>query len=317
MRMANIIGLVGVALSVLGCASDDDTVTTGRAGSAGTAGTAGTVDTVGAAGTAGATGTVDTAGAAGTAGATGTVDTAGAAGTAGATGTAAHVDCADPSGVYEDDYGFSQRIDNTTWSSVSAVFTFVAFDSMLDTAVAQNAETNQFNPGKFSRFDWATDESGQLRYCQTRYDAATTAEAAATPRADERDWGKGCGGFAWSVLNGPAILGTYIDDWGGTYAITGQSWTITGAPRSVFELLVLSNTNRYLVAKNAASNEYSPGKFSRFDWARDQAGLLYYCQTKYDAATVAEALAAPAADSSDLSKGCGAFSWSKLTPAAP
>ncbi len=190
MRIMNI-GLVGLALAVLGCASDDD------ASAAGAGGAAGAANTADAAGAAGAANTADAAGAASAAG---TAGAASAAGAAGAAGAAAHKDSADPLGVYEDDYGFSQHVDLTTWSSGSAVFTFIEFDSTLDTAIAQNAETNQFNPGKFSRFDWATDESGQLRYCQTRYDAATAAEAAASSRADESDWDKGCGGFAWSKL---------------------------------------------------------------------------------------------------------------------
>ena len=72
----------------------------------------------------------------------------------------------------------------------------------------------------------------------------------------------------------------------------------------------------FVIAENDADNAYSAGLWSRFDWAWDGTDL-YYCQTAFAEATEADALAVPAADSSDLlNAGCGAydFPWSKLTP---
>jgi len=239
----------------------------------------------------------------------------------------AHHGSADPTGVYEDDYAASHRvdvsawttaqIDVTTWTTSPDVFTFVSFDSKLDLGIAQNAETNQFNPGKYSQFDWATDQALALRYCQVTYDSKSEAVAAAAPRADESNWEKGCSGFAWSTLTPPEILGVYADDWGGSHAITGQTWTMGDTSPAQFNLRMLSNTRRFLIAENAATNGYHPGKFSRFDWVVDPSGALYYCQTRYDAANEAEALASAAADSIDLTNGCATFAWTKMTPLAP
>lgn len=301
------IGLLGIGLLVLGCASDDDATVAKESPS--------TASTGGSASTAGTTQTTNSAGSASTGGTTQTTSTAGSTSTAGAT-QATRTDSDDPLGVYEDDFGMSHHVDATAWTNESAVFSFVDFDAKLDQAVARNADQNQFNPGKFSRFDWATDENGQLRYCQTVFDAETQQAAAAIPRANQSSWTQGCSGFAWSILEGPAIIGSYADDWGGTHTIGGQAWIMGGATPAEFELLDLSNTKRYLVAQNAVTNQFSPGKFSRFDWAFDAAGGLYYCQTRFDAETEVEARAATAADSTDLAKGCAGFAWSKLTKSA-
>jgi hypothetical protein len=293
------IGLLVLGLLVLGCASDDD-ATVAKSNGGGSTSTAGTTQAT------------NSAGSTSTGGTTQTTNSAGSTSTAGAT-QSTRGDSVDPLGVYEDDFGTSHHVDAVAWTNESAVFTFVDFNSKLDQAVARNADQNQFNPGKFSRFDWATDENGQLRYCQTVFDAETQQAAAAVPRADERSWTKGCSGFAWSVLKGPEIVGSYADDWGGTHTIGGQAWLMGGSTPAEFELLDLSNSKRYLVAQNALTNQFNPGKFSRFDWASDATGALYYCQTRYDAETEVEARSATAADSTELTKGCAGFAWSKLT----
>jgi hypothetical protein len=148
------------------------------------------------------------------------------------------------------------------------------------------------------------------------YNADSAAAAAEPSRADEGDWGKGCGGFAWSILSGPSIVGSYVDDFGGGHEITGATWAMSGQAAAAFELRLLSNAGRYLVAQNSATNSFNPGKFSRFDWARGADQAFYYCQTVYNAETQAAALAATAADSTNLQAGCGGFSWSKLTAKA-
>ena len=73
---------------------------------------------------------------------------------------------------------------------------------------------------------------------------------------------------------------------------------------------------RFVIAENDAANEWSPGLWSRFDWAWDGDGALWFCQTAYAAATEAEARATPAADpTSPSTGGCGGFSWTRLDPA--
>lgn len=228
-----------------------------------------------------------------------------------------HQPSADPLGVYEDDWGAAHRIDDLTWVIGSDVFEFVDFDPKADSAVAMNGAENQFFAGKYSRFDWATDEDGQLRYCQTTYDAKTAEAASLANRADESDWDSGCGGFPWSVLSGPSILGRYLDDYQGTHEISATAWKIGGQGTSLFHLLKLSNTQQYIVAENDTENSFSPGKYSRFDWYASTSDGLYYCQTAYQAETEAEAEATTPADPTELATGCGGFPWSKLVQLVP
>lgn len=107
-----------------------------------------------------------------------------------------------------------------------------------------------------------------------------------------------------------SINGKYVDDF--TYEWTFADDLIT-VDVSLFHIETYDNATFVIGAQNDAANMYNPGEFSRFDWTISN-GDLYVCQTVYDAATLADALAAPAADSSDLMGGCGTFSWSKLTP---
>jgi hypothetical protein len=72
--------------------------------------------------------------------------------------------------------------------------------------IAKNDDGNDFNPGKYSRFEWY-GKGGLLFYCQQVFDAASAAEAedfARTPVADPSDANdKGCGAsgqFPWSEL---------------------------------------------------------------------------------------------------------------------
>src|SRR5690606_4727117 len=61
---------------------------------------------------------------------------------------------------------------------------------------------------------------------------------------------------------------------------------------------------------------FAPGLWSRYDWTH-VGDDLWYCQTTYDAATLADALAAPPADPADPTDGgCSGFAWSRLRPAA-
>jgi hypothetical protein len=115
------------------------------------------------------------------------------------------------------------------------------------------------------------------------------------------------------------IVGSYTDGYGGMHEIAADMWTQTadygsGPQSSTFHLEQFDNAARWAAGQNDPSNAYFPGKFSRFDWVTT-GGKLFFCQTRYDAATIDEAIAATAADSTDpANSGCGgAFAWSELT----
>lgn len=109
-------------------------------------------------------------------------------------------------GTYNDDFGTAHTIGQTQWDMDfgsgfgTATFAILQFSNGADFLVAQNGADNAFNPDLFSQFDWTTFET-ELYFCQSTFDAATEAEAAAAAVADNTDpTMDGCGGFAWSRL---------------------------------------------------------------------------------------------------------------------
>ena len=117
-------------------------------------------------------------------------------------------------------------------------------------------------------------------------------------------------------VTGLEILGDYTDNYGGDHQITNETWTqYTGT--TIFHISQYDNDGDFLIAQNDAANTYSPELWSRFDWTTDGAGTLYYCQSAYDAADEATALATQAADPADpATTGCSSFAWTTLTPVA-
>jgi hypothetical protein len=101
-------------------------------------------------------------------------------------------------GTYTDDFGDSHTITETEWSNSAGSFVISQYSNDEMWLVAQNAETNMYNPSQWSRFDWTWDGE-QLYYCQSVYDGPTI-EDALDGSADPADLAMGCGGFAWSQL---------------------------------------------------------------------------------------------------------------------
>lgn len=112
------------------------------------------------------------------------------------------------------------------------------------------------------------------------------------------------------TATGLAIVGAYTDSWGGTHDITDATWIMGSAS---FHIAQYDNAEMWVVAQNDAANEYNPSLWSRMDWTWSGADL-YFCQSAFDAADEAAALAATPADASDLAAGCGGFGWSQLIP---
>ncbi|RME27384.1 MAG: hypothetical protein D6806_04725 [Deltaproteobacteria bacterium] len=107
-------------------------------------------------------------------------------------------------GTYTDDWQTTHTVTETTWTMHAegmsdSVFHIVAYDNDADYLVAQNDSNNEYNPDKWSRFDW-TEKDGALYYCQAAFDADTQEAATANTSADRNDLESGCGGFSWSKL---------------------------------------------------------------------------------------------------------------------
>lgn len=104
-------------------------------------------------------------------------------------------------GTYVDNFGGLQSVTATYWESLGSVFEICSVDNARKRIIAQNDSRNQYNPGRFSRFEW-TNFGNRLWYCQSVYDAPSAAAADAAPPADASNpVDGGCGGkFAWSTL---------------------------------------------------------------------------------------------------------------------
>ena len=215
-------------------------------------------------------------------------------------------------GVWVDNYHSVSEVTATAWTSYGLVFTITAWDDEARWIVASNAPDDPYNPGKWSRFDWAVVDDATW-YCQTAFSAATEAEALATPAADATNLASGCGGFGWSGLRPvlAEISGTWTDNWGGGHRVDAWAWESGDA---TFDIEETDTAARWVAARNGDANAYNPGKYSVFEWMVDGTDV-FYCQSSYDAADLAAAIAAKKADRADLDAGCGGFGWSTLEAA--
>ena len=116
------------------------------------------------------------------------------------------------------------------------------------------------------------------------------------------------GGDADTSDDALELVGTWTDEFGDTHTIDEMQWQNAAGS---FEISEWDNTAAWLVAQNAASNEYFPMLWSRFEWTWADEGL-HYCQSVFDAASGEDAIAAERADPGDLTTGCGGFAWTRM-----
>lgn len=101
-------------------------------------------------------------------------------------------------GDYVDDFSTEHSITQALWTFAGSNFLLGEFDNANMWVVGRNDDANMFNPGLWSRFDWAM-AADQLYYCQSVFDGETVEDAKAGG-ADSGDLAAGCGGFPWSML---------------------------------------------------------------------------------------------------------------------
>jgi hypothetical protein len=106
-----------------------------------------------------------------------------------------------------------------------------------------------------------------------------------------------------------AIIGDWIDGFGGTHAISETEWVQTyGRDSFLYTIDHFDNAAEVVIAQSQDDDGWA-----RYDWTYVDA-QLYYCQTAFGLDSAAEADATPRADDSDpATAGCGGFSWSSLS----
>jgi hypothetical protein len=103
-------------------------------------------------------------------------------------------------GAYVDNFGGFQTVSTDFWISGSLVFEVCSVDETKRQIVARGHPLNDYNPGKFTRFDFVT-YGDNVWYCQPIADAVTEQDAAAAPAPDASNPALGgCGTFRWSAL---------------------------------------------------------------------------------------------------------------------
>ena len=215
-------------------------------------------------------------------------------------------------GTYDDQWGERHIVSPFDWISMSGSSYHISqYDNDSGWIVAQNDSLNEYNPDLWSKFELTTDSAGGVHYCQSAYAESSEQAAIDALGADMSDLVTGCGGFGWTALrNSLPISGSWVDEYGGTHIIDAWRWiTEYGA----FHVSQSDPMMGWLVAQNDSNNEYNPDLWSKFEWTTDSNGTVYYCQSAFDAADEAAAIAAPNADITNPVTGCFGFPWTEIT----
>ncbi|MED5463318.1 MAG: hypothetical protein VX699_01590 [Myxococcota bacterium] len=201
-------------------------------------------------------------------------------------------------------------ITESSWNAAA----IVEYDNVANTAIIQNPEDDEYNPGQFSKLVWTDIVEDVFYYCTVSYGLETVEEASGSENtADVNDLeGSGCGGFAWTKLV-PAIEihGDWATEWG-TESITSFKWNTA-------MVISYDNATNTAITQNPEDDEYNPAKFSKVTWTEPTAaGEFFFCTVVYGQETLQEAVAAE--DTSDPESleddGCGGFAWSKVEKVA-
>lgn len=107
------------------------------------------------------------------------------------------------------------------------------------------------------------------------------------------------------------IAGDWTSQFDETYTITISNITNVSA-NSVYEILAFGND--YVICLNSSVNPNFPSLYSKFVFTDVALDEFYLCTSFFDASSqeFIENSTEPS-DASDLTAGCGGFSWTKLT----
>ena len=109
------------------------------------------------------------------------------------------------------------------------------------------------------------------------------------------------------------LLGTFIDDYQGTYTISPTLWQ-HGA-RLLYDIVAWHPDSQFLIARNAATNPREQGLWTRIDWMRLEGMTPYewaYCLSAFKAPTRDSALATRVAKRDTPRTGCNGFPFSRM-----
>jgi hypothetical protein len=178
---------------------------------------------------------------------------------------------------------------------------------------------------RWVRMDWllsdSLEEPRQGWFCIDE-DGESGLDAAVTLTGlDNTNLETGCYGQPWNLIyprTGLAFTGNYQDEFGGFQELGPSGWRRSYDGITFEEFSYVGWISSAYIARNADTNEFFPGSWSRFEVVVDADAFdqLWYCQTVYDGATLLDAVLAPLADASSLTTdGCAGFAWTSMLPA--
>lgn len=116
----------------------------------------------------------------------------------------------------------------------------------------------------------------------------------------------------------PFLLGASVDDYGIGYTVSPEAWV--QHPSARYHVRLWRPERGYLIAQNDAANPSDGGRWTRIDWVRLEGMAPYewaFCLTAYDAASAAEAEAAPPPERGTPRTGCNGYPFSRMRRATP
>ena len=110
-----------------------------------------------------------------------------------------------------------------------------------------------------------------------------------------------------------ALLGSFKDDYGSSYTITGKQWTQD--KKITYHLLLYNKQENYFIARNDSGNPGDSSLFTRIDiifFEKMEPWRWGYCLTAFKAPTMQDAIKTPSADKTNPRMGCNGFPFSRM-----
>jgi hypothetical protein len=219
-------------------------------------------------------------------------------------------------GVWDSNFGSTERIAPDRWDFGSFRQLVVDFDNDGNFAITQNPSDAMFDPDTFSKIVWTEPAAGTFHYCTVDFGLATAEEARETTKtADDSDPSTGgCGGNPWTELTvvPPEIEGTWSSNFGSTETIDAERWDFGSFEQYLVEW---NNEQNVAYTRNLPDAMFDPGAYSKIVWTEPAAKTFYYCTVDFGLASITDARdSTKTADDSDPSTGgCGGNPWTELT----
>ncbi|MCB9689195.1 MAG: hypothetical protein H6738_03405 [Alphaproteobacteria bacterium] len=165
------------------------------------------------------------------------------------------------------------------------------------------------NHAYWERLDW-TSSGGSTWLCRSLQQVSEQQVRMLGPADRTSPSTGGCHGGPWTELSpaAPEIAGPWTDPQGHAVVVDASAFSVGGATWTTSRF---SNRERTMIGRADPGSPVA-GRWARLDWTVDRSGGVLVCPTTVAAATEWQARSTPAADPTDLARGCRGGSWTTL-----